>query len=92
MCQAVRFYSEHGLRLGVRLSDDCFRSVTVGAEGVVIGESCRSPQQIKSDTAPVVKSSRLGCSPPQENTDFHTLAFVHKLGGLTASDTRIKRD
>jgi hypothetical protein len=40
---------------------------------------------------PVVESSRLGCSPAQENTDFHTLVFLHKLGRLTASDTRLKR-
>jgi hypothetical protein len=32
-------------RLGIRLSDDCHRSVTVWAKGVVIGESCRSPHK-----------------------------------------------
>jgi hypothetical protein len=58
MGQAVRLHGEHGLRFGVRLSDDCYRSVAVRAEGAVIGESCRSPPQIKSDTAPVVRSSR----------------------------------
>ena len=48
--------------------------------------------QIKSDTAPVVESSRLVALLLRKIADFHTLAFLHKLGRLTASDTRIKRD
>ena len=31
----VRLHGEHGLRLGVRLSDDCYRSVAVWAKGIV---------------------------------------------------------
>jgi len=35
MGQAVRLHGEHGLRLAVRLSDDCYRSVAVWAKGIV---------------------------------------------------------
>jgi len=35
MGQAVRVHGEYGLRFGVRLSDDCYRSVVVWAKGTV---------------------------------------------------------
>jgi hypothetical protein len=35
MGPADRLHGEHGLRLGVRLSDDCYRSVVVWAKGNV---------------------------------------------------------
>jgi hypothetical protein len=56
MDSPIRLCGEPRLRFGVRLSDDCYRSVALWTEGTVIGESCRS--QINSDTAPVVQSPR----------------------------------
>jgi hypothetical protein len=35
MASPIRLYGEHGLRFAVRLSDDCYRSVAVWAEGAV---------------------------------------------------------
>jgi len=35
MGQAVRLLGEYGLRFGVRLSDDCYRSLVVWAKGAV---------------------------------------------------------
>jgi hypothetical protein len=51
MGQAVRLLGEHGLLFGVRLSDDCYRSVAVWAKGIAKARSLRSRRNIADSSA-----------------------------------------